>query len=94
MHEYRQLSGKNLATDSSELPNEVVDEIYAGQETPIKILRKYRKVTQADLAKAAGLSRPYLTEIESGKKNGSVKALTHIANALDVPVSLLVIKTV
>ena len=46
-------------------------------------------MTQADLAKAAEISRPYLTEIETGKKDGSIRALKSIAGALDVSLELV-----
>jgi len=46
-------------------------------------------MTQDDLAAAAGLSRPYLTEIETGRKEGSIKSLKSIAKALNVPLEKL-----
>ena len=49
LHEYRMISGNNAANDS-DLPDDLLDEIYAGQDNPIKILRKYRGLTQAELA--------------------------------------------
>ncbi|HIF26420.1 MAG TPA: XRE family transcriptional regulator [Micavibrio sp.] len=88
LHEYRMMSGNNAANDS-DLPDDLLDEIYAGQDNPIKILRKYRGLTQAELAEAAELSRPYLTEIETGKKDGSVGALKSLALALDIPAGIL-----
>lgn len=83
LHDYTALvSGKKNA----ELPQEVLNQIALGQETPIKILRKHRKMTQHDLAKESGLSRPYLTEIETGRKDGSIRALKSIAKALQVSI--------
>ncbi|MCK5384099.1 MAG: helix-turn-helix transcriptional regulator [Alphaproteobacteria bacterium] len=81
LHDYRKMtSGSNDA----QLPDSVLDEISARQAHPIKIVRKYRGMTQADLAKKSGISRPYLTEIETGKKDGSLRAMKSIADALDV----------
>lgn len=94
LHEYRKMLDAGVEADDGVLPQEILDSLYAGQEQPLKILRKHRGLTQAELAEAAGLSRPYLTEIERGKKIGSVRSLTYIANALNIPVSYLVLRAV
>lgn len=88
LHEYRMMQGSAPRTES--LPQEILDAVCARQEHPIKILRKHRGMTQSDLAHMAGLSRPYLTEIETGKKDGSVSAMRAIAEALQVDTGLLV----
>ena len=82
LHEYRMLVEGNNVSDSDNLPPEVLDTLSARQESPVKILRKFRNLTQQELADAAGLSRPYLTEIEKMRKPGSIKALKAIAGAL------------
>lgn len=90
LHEYRMMSNAGISGGSADdLPEDILDAIAARQESPVKILRKYRGLTQEELAEAAELSRPYLTEIETGKKNGSVRVLTRIAEVLDVPAGLL-----
>ena len=86
IHDFTAL--KNAGTTTT-LPNEVMEKITLGQDSPIKIIRKYKNMTQADLAKAAEISRPYLTEIETGKKDGSIRALKSIAGALDVSLELV-----
>ena len=53
-------------------------------ENPIKVFREYRKLTQARLAELAGVKAPYISELESGKKEGSVSVLKRIAQALDL----------
>lgn len=77
------------AGGNSNLPDNVLQQLTLGQESSIKIIRKHRGMTQGDLAEAAGISRPYLTEIETGKKDGSIRALKSIAGALDVSLELL-----
>ena len=86
LHDYRDMvsSGNN-----QDLPNDVLDALTAREEHPIKILRKYHGLTQADLAKRAGISRPYLTEIETGKKDGSIRAMKALAEVLGVSVGML-----
>jgi len=90
LHQYRMLSGQSEEREEGNLPQEVLDAIYIGEHSPIKIIRKHRGMTQSDLAHVSGLSRPYLTEIETGKKDGSVNAIRAIAEALHVNTGLLV----
>jgi transcriptional regulator with XRE-family HTH domain len=49
----------------------------------IRALRDERGISRRDLEKATGLSYPYLSEIEAGKKSPSSKTLRVIADALD-----------
>lgn len=59
-------------------------------DSSIRTLRKYRGMTISELAEAAGLSQPYVSEIETGKKTGSVDALRRIAVALKVDLDDLI----
>ena len=86
LHDYRGLVSGGGYDD---LPDDILDALTAREESPIKILRKYRGMTQAELAEAADISRPYLTENETGKKDGSIRAMRGLAEALDVPVGLV-----
>jgi transcriptional regulator with XRE-family HTH domain len=54
-----------------------------------RILRQQRDLTLQDIAERSGLSRSYLSEIENGKKQPSVKALEAIAAALNVSLEVL-----
>ena len=85
VHEYTKMQG-----NSEGLPKAVREELALGKDTAIKIIRKARGMTQGDLAKAANISRPYLTEIETNRKDGSIRALKAIANALNVSVDILI----
>lgn len=73
----------------STLPADILDQIVARSDHPVKILRKYRGMTQMELAHASGLSRPYLTEIETGKKDGSIAAIKALAAGLGVEAGIL-----
>lgn len=91
MHDYRRLMSGAVGgpQDQGDLPDHILDQLAGGQVHPVKIIRKYRGLTQMDLAGASGLSRPYLTEIETRKKNGSIAAMQVLAVALNVPVGVL-----
>ena len=54
-------------------------------ENPVRVIREWRGLTQAELARRAGLHRVQLHDIETGKSRGSVDTLLAIAGALDVP---------
>jgi ribosome-binding protein aMBF1 (putative translation factor) len=51
--------------------------------------REHRGLSQAQLAGAAGISKAYLSQIENGARRGSVRALSALARALDVPLDAL-----
>lgn len=50
----------------------------------IQVVRGYRKITQAELAKRTGLARPYLSNLEHGKGKPSIESGIKIAKALGV----------
>jgi DNA-binding XRE family transcriptional regulator len=73
-----------LAIGAEELlPAAFVDRMLLG-EHPLKLWREHRGLTAAALAKAAGVSQSYLSELESGKKEGTVSTLQSLALVLRV----------
>jgi DNA-binding XRE family transcriptional regulator len=66
------------------MPLAVFSRIISG-ENPVKVIREWRGLTQAELARRSDLHRVQLHDIESGKSRGSVETLKAIAVALDVP---------
>jgi len=75
-----------LAAGRDELvPEEVANRLLDG-ENPVRVWRRYRGKTQAGLAAAAGLSAPYLSQIESGRRSAAANTLKRLAEALDVAV--------
>ena len=42
------------------------------------------------LAEAAGISQSYLSDIENGKKDGSIKVLKRIAQVLNADLDLII----
>jgi XRE family transcriptional regulator of biofilm formation len=56
----------------------------------LKTLREEKELTQAELAKTAQLTKPYISQLENGvRKNPSLPALQRLAKALGVPVTEL-----
>lgn len=50
----------------------------------ISLIRKSKKLTQANLAKEIGISRSYLSDLENDRKNPSAKTLKNLAEKLNV----------
>jgi DNA-binding XRE family transcriptional regulator len=75
--------------DYEEVPWPIAKRLLAG-DAPVRVWREHRGLTQQALADAAGLSQTVVARIESGKRQGSVKTLRAIADALAVGVDDLV----
>ena len=65
------------------LPAEVSAYLMAGDRL-LRALRRWRKMTQGELAKRAGLAQGYVSDLESGKREGTSETLASLARALDV----------
>lgn len=68
------------------LPVELVERMILGGETPLKIWREHRKLTVAALSISSGVSGSYISEIENGRKRGSVDAMKKLSRALGLAV--------
>ena len=80
---------KEIASGSPLLPKDVVDRIANG-ENPVRVLREWRDITQMYLSFKTNLSQGHISDIENGRRVGTAAALKLIANALKVPLDLLV----
>jgi DNA-binding XRE family transcriptional regulator len=69
-------------------PSDVVNALLDGAN-PVKTLRTYRGLTQAALAQAACIGALYLSQIETGRRKGSLKTLRALAKALRVELELI-----
>ena len=70
------------------VPDDIMRRELAG-ESPVKLWREFRGLTQQELARRAGISKPYLSQIETGKRQGTIDTLSAIARSLDVPLDAL-----
>jgi len=55
----------------------------------LRLVRVYHDFSQTELADYLGVSKSYLSEIESGKKNVTIELLEKYSNVLKIPVSSL-----
>lgn len=73
-----------LAVGEEELvPEEIANRLIDG-ENPVRVWRDYRGLSGRALAEAVGISAAYLSQIESGQRDGSFETMQRIAEALKV----------
>ena len=86
LEDIRDYDAAKVALENGEdelIPSEVVYAVLDG-ESPVKVWREFRGLTQQQLADAAGISKPYLSQIETGKRKGRTDILSALAKALKV----------
>jgi len=79
-----------IANGEEELiPSEVTYAFLDG-ENPIRVWREHRGLTQQQVADTAGISKPYLSQLETGQRKGTAEVLAAIARALSVSLDDLI----
>ena len=79
-----------IASGEEELiPAQVVDRLI-DRESPLRVWREYRALSQSALARASGVNRVQIVDIEAGRNSGSVHTLRKLADALRVTVDDLI----
>jgi len=63
---------------------------YLAAPTPLAFWRKHRGLTQVELSQAAGISQPYLAQLENGQREGAVSVYVRLAKLLNVRIDDLV----
>lgn len=72
------------------VPHAVVVRLIAG-ENPVRVWREHRGLTIVALAAAADLSQPFVSQIETGKREPTVRTLVALARVLGVDLDDLVV---
>lgn len=81
---------EKLASGEEELiPAEYVYRMLDG-ENRVAVWREFRGMTSKRLADAAGITQSYLSQIETGKRDGTIGTMKKIAEALAVSIDDLV----
>ena len=89
LRDYDRIKAAVESGDEETVPAEVVYALLDGKN-PVKVWREYRNLTQKHLAEAAGISTPYLSQIESGRRRASTRVLSAIARILQVTLDDLI----
>jgi DNA-binding XRE family transcriptional regulator len=79
-----EVRAREAAGDAEYVPIELAERIFVGDEHPVRVWREHRTLTLATLARESGIAPSYVSEIENGKKRGSVRALAALAKVLRV----------
>ncbi|MFT4091878.1 MAG: helix-turn-helix transcriptional regulator [Asticcacaulis sp.] len=58
-------------------------------ESPVRVVREHRGLTQKALSDASGVAAPEISAIEAGKRRGSVDTLKALAKALGCPLDVV-----
>lgn len=85
----REFKRKLAAGEEELVPSAVVDRILNG-ENLVRVWREHRGLTVSALAQMAGIAQPYLSQIETGKREGTLQTMKKIADALKITLDDLV----
>ena len=80
---------KEIAAGIPLIPKEAIARIAEG-ENALRVLREWRGRTQLYISHKTNLGQGYISELESGRRKGTIAALKKIADALKVPLDLIV----
>ena len=78
--EFRQ---RHAVGDEELIPASVVDRLLSG-ENRVRVWREHRSLSAAALAEQAELSQAYLSQIETGKRDGTIDTYRKVAAVLNV----------
>jgi DNA-binding XRE family transcriptional regulator len=87
------ISMRDVATGAMETLTEAEVTAYLAASSPLAFWRHHRGLSQTSLAAAAGISQPYLAQIEAGKRIGDVNLYAKFAKTLNVRIEDLVSAT-
>lgn len=65
-------------------------EAYLAAPSPLAFWRKRRSLTQVELARAVGISQPFLAQIEAGRRQGDIGTYARLARRLGVRIEDLI----
>ena len=80
---------KEITAGAPLIPKKFVDRIANG-ENALRVLREWRDITQLYLSFKTGIGQGDISDLESGRRKGTTAALKKIADAMNVPLDLLV----
>lgn len=86
---YDRVKAALAAGDEELIPAEFVDRMLDG-ESPLRVYREFRGLTQTTLAKASQVNRVQIADIEAGRSKGSVETMRKLADALRLTIDDLI----
>jgi DNA-binding XRE family transcriptional regulator len=86
---YDEAKRRLAAGEDEMLPAAMVNRILAG-ESALRVWREHRGLTLKQLAEEAGVSAPFVSQIETGQREGSLDTMRKIATALKISLDDLI----
>ncbi|MDP9057412.1 MAG: helix-turn-helix transcriptional regulator [Pseudomonadota bacterium] len=86
---YDHAKARIAAGEDELVPAEIVTGLLDG-ESPLRIWRRHRGLTQTELAKASAVNRVQIANIKSGQRTGSAPTLNKLATVLGIGLDELV----
>lgn len=81
---------RRLAAGEDEMVPAAIARRLLGDEHPVRVWRDHRGLTVKDLAEAALISPSYLSQIETGRREGTLETMARIARVLRIDLDDLV----
>lgn len=78
-----------LKNDDELIPGDVAKALVL-EGSPVRTYRKYRGLTQEALGKMVGVTKTTISEVENGRKEGSLKLFKRLSEALGVDIDDLI----
>jgi mRNA interferase RelE/StbE len=78
-----------VAEGGESIPAEAVNRMIEG-ESPLRVFRELRALTQSALSRMSGVNRVQIADIEAGRSAGSIETMRKLADALGVTIDDLV----
>lgn len=89
LEDLEDIVASRAAEHDERLPHDFVARLLSGEESPLRLWRRHRGLTQQALSETSGVGQDAIAEMESGRKTGTVEAYRALAAALDVSVDEL-----
>jgi DNA-binding XRE family transcriptional regulator len=89
VHSYDEAKNSIASGNEELIPASVVNALADG-ENPIKVWREYRELTQQKVAEEIGISIPFVSQLETGKRKASIDVMRKLALLFYVDIDDLV----
>ena len=74
---------RHASSEDEAVPAEFAKRLIAG-ENPVRVWREIRGLPAKEIARMSSIKAPYLSQIETGKRDGTLGVMARIADALGV----------
>lgn len=85
----RSQQAERQTRSAADLPSTVQRELQRGV-APVRVIRKWRNLSGAKLARMVGITPSMLSQLELHGKAGSIETYAKLSNILNVPIDLLI----